>query len=181
MGTYIYVDNSNVWIEGQFHCAVKQGWASDVQYAHDSHICDNKWRYDFGKLLNVVSGYDVKNVKGAVLFGSEPPEYDTLWHKAEEAGFVLSTVKRKLGGKEKGVDTGFAVKIMKDLFGGDILPDDTVTIVAGDADYVPIAKAITDKNIKLIIAFWDNGSKELMSMAQNVINLNGQIDEITLS
>jgi len=40
MGKCIYVDNSNVWIEGKYHSAVAKGMVADVYEAHDNKICD---------------------------------------------------------------------------------------------------------------------------------------------
>lgn len=43
MGKCIYVDNSNVWIEGKYHSAVTKGMVADVYEAHNSKICDMPW------------------------------------------------------------------------------------------------------------------------------------------
>lgn len=44
MGYYVFVDNSNVWIEGKYASAVKKGMVSDICTAHDRKISDNSWK-----------------------------------------------------------------------------------------------------------------------------------------
>ena len=74
MGKCVYVDNSNVWIEGKYHSAVSKGMVADVYEAHDNRICDMPWAYDFGKLLNIVCDGDISDIKRAVLYGSRPTD-----------------------------------------------------------------------------------------------------------
>jgi hypothetical protein len=50
MTLYVYVDNSNLWIEGMRISAVRRGMATSLQDAMDRHITDHTWTYDFGKL-----------------------------------------------------------------------------------------------------------------------------------
>lgn len=45
MGYYVFVDNSNVWIEGKYAFAVKKGMVSDICTAHDRKISDNSWKF----------------------------------------------------------------------------------------------------------------------------------------
>ena len=46
MGKCVYVDNSNVWIEGKYHSAVAKGMVADVYEAHSppyrSHSCADR-------------------------------------------------------------------------------------------------------------------------------------------
>ncbi len=178
MGKHIYVDNSNVWIEGKYHSAVHKGIIGDVDDAHANKLCDMQWRYDFGKLLLTVAG-DVASIKKAVLFGSKPPYNDSLWNTAESVGFEVKTLDRNAGGKEKGVDTGFVVRIMTDLYGKNIEDDDEFVIVAGDADYIPVVEAIKSRNLKVMIAFWNNIANGLKEKADEFVDLNLHMDEIS--
>src|SRR6266446_2464780 len=56
VATYLYVDNSNVWIEGMHVSAVAKGLAPDIRTAQEQKICDHGWSYDFGKLLKFAGG-----------------------------------------------------------------------------------------------------------------------------
>ncbi len=53
MGLFVYVDNSNVWIEGQRVSAVAKGMAPDIWTAMNASICDHTWSYDFGRLYDL--------------------------------------------------------------------------------------------------------------------------------
>ena len=94
MGKCVYVDNSNVWIEGKYHSAVAKGMVADVYEAHDNKICDMPWAYDFGKLLDIVCCGDISDIKRAVLYGSRPTDNDSLWNAAKKAGFEVFTPTR---------------------------------------------------------------------------------------
>lgn len=50
MANFLYVDNSNVWIEGMHVAAVEHGMAPDIWAAQEQRICDTSWRIDFGRL-----------------------------------------------------------------------------------------------------------------------------------
>ena len=129
---FIYLDNSNVWIEGRYHSAVSNGTACDVQEAHDMGIYDMNWRHDFGKLIEVASESNVMSVMAAVMVGSRPPEKDSLWKTAEAAGFKTEIMDRNSAGREKGIDSKFVIKIMEDLLTGKIGEKDCVVIGVGD-------------------------------------------------
>ena len=74
MANYLYVDNSNVWIEGMRVSAVANGIASDLWTAIDNRIVDYNWKIDFGKLHEFAGGEEIGQ---AVLYGSRPPANDT--------------------------------------------------------------------------------------------------------
>ena len=72
MLTYTYVDNSNVFIEGQRVSAVKLGLARNIWEATQNRIVDHQWQLDYGKLHQFVCG-DRSEIGGAKLWGSPPP------------------------------------------------------------------------------------------------------------
>ena len=74
MSYFVFVDNSNVWIEGKFVAGVKNGWAANIFEAHQKRAQDDSWRIDFGKLLAFVTDNHTADVKRAILYGSKPPE-----------------------------------------------------------------------------------------------------------
>ena len=78
MANYLYVDNSNVWIEGMHVSAIESGMAPDIWTALEHKICDHNWKIDFGKLYSFAGG-DKSQVARAALFGSRPPANDSLW------------------------------------------------------------------------------------------------------
>lgn len=62
MSYYIFVDNSNVWIEGKFASAVNKKWVHNMYEAHKQNAQDQSWRIDFGKLLNFVTDGKVEDI-----------------------------------------------------------------------------------------------------------------------
>jgi hypothetical protein len=88
MANLLYVDNSNVWIEGMHVAAYKSGMATDVWTAVKGNICYHSWKIDFGKLFSFAGG-DKKEVRKAALFGSKPPKNDSLWSAAERNGLEV--------------------------------------------------------------------------------------------
>ena len=102
MSYFVFVDNSNVWIEGKVASAVAKGWAPNTYAAHASKIEDSAWRIDFGKLLSFVTDGNVTDIKHAILFGSKPPLHDSLWNAMEKAngvynaGIIVSPASQKL-------------------------------------------------------------------------------------
>ena len=91
MNKHLFVDNSNVWLEGMKVSAVAKGMAPDVFHASEYRITDPSWRIDFGKLYQALNGTTIVQ---ACLYGSTPPPNDSLWEKARQAGFHVHTFER---------------------------------------------------------------------------------------
>ena len=100
MANFLYVDNSNVWIEGMHVAAVESGRAPDIWTALEHKICDYTWKIDFGKLFTFAGG-EKPQVARAVLFGSRPPKNDSLWDAARINGFEVIVHDRNIQNKEK--------------------------------------------------------------------------------
>lgn len=178
MGYYVFMDNSNVWIEGKYASAVKKGMATDILDAHNKKMCDNSWKLDFGKLLSTVVDGKLTEVKEAVVIGSKPTQKDSLWKAMETAGFTVKTHQRNQANKEKKVDTGI-VQYINDTLYEKSSEGDIFVLVMGDKDYVPVVETIERKNRQVVIAFWDNVAGELIAAASNYMNLNDKFEEIT--
>lgn len=179
MGYYVFVDNSNVWIEGKFASAVRKGIAKNINEAHENKICDNSWKLDFGKLLNCVVKGNIADVKSAIIVGSKPTQKDSLWKAMETAGFTVETQQRNASNKEKKIDTGIVQKINRKLY-KESEENDTFILVLGDSDYAPVIKDIKEENRKVRVAFWDNAAGEIVSEADEYLNLNDYFEEISL-
>src|ERR1700730_15336553 len=113
MANYLYVDNSNVWIEVMHVSAVEKGLAPNIWTAQEHKICDQSWSYDFGKLLKFAGG-EGAHIGRAVLYGSRPPANDSLWKMAERVGFQVIVFDRHEKHKEKEVETSIAVAMTED-------------------------------------------------------------------
>jgi hypothetical protein len=179
MSKYVYIDNSNVWIEGRRAAAVEHGMAFDIWEATENGIFDRDWKYDFGKLLELVGGKK-NGVKRAVLFGSRPPQNDSLWEAARQRGFDVVVEDRNVQGREKKIDTGVSVQMMGDSY--ELVQDkaeDEMILVAGDKDYVPAVKHIVNRGIRVTVCFWDHAASELKDAASDFVSLNPYISAFT--
>jgi len=179
MAKYVYVDNSNVWIEGRRVSAVLRDMAYDVWDAANNNIVDLEWKYDFGKLLELVGGKK-NGLKKAYLFGSRPPQNDSLWEAAKQGGFEVVVEDRNVQNKEKKIDTGIAVRMMEDSY--ECIEDksvDEMVLVAGDKDYVPVIHSIAKRGIRVVVYFWEHAATELKEHAAEFVSLNKLIGEIT--
>lgn len=172
MATFVYVDNSNVWIEGMHLAAVKAGMASDLNDAQKNNICDYSWSYDFGKLLNFAGG-NLADIKRAKLFGSKPPLNDSLWRAAEAQGFEVVTEDRNYyTNKEKKIDSGICTAIMEDSYELMTPGQDEVILVAGDRDYVPTIESLKRRGITFSVCFWDHAAREVKDVVDKFYSLN---------
>ena len=176
MSSFVYVDNSNIWIEGRFVSAVKRGFARDIFDAHKRNICDTSWSYDFGKLLQFAGGQS-EDISKATLFGSRPPKNDSLWTAAEAKGFTVVTEDRNFfTNKEKKIDSGICTMIMEDSFTIIKPRVDEVVLVAGDRDYVPTVESLKKRDINFILCFWEHAARELLEVSDRFFTLNPYLE-----
>jgi len=182
---YIYVDNSNLYIEGRRVSAVAQGLGRDMIDAMNNDILDHGYTISFGKLHEFLCGQDHRQIKRAALFGSRPPPNDGIWRFAEQAGFELHLEDRNYANKEKKIDTGIATLITKDAYKSagyrNGKPgEDTFVLVAGDADYVPTIKELREDGFRVEVVFWNHASRELREVASKFIGLDRYLDNLRL-
>lgn len=179
MASFVYVDNSNVWIEGMHVSAVVRGIAPDLFAAQDNNICDQSWRIDFGRLLQFAGGEE-SEIGKAVLYGSRPPPNDSLWKAAEAEGFEVVVHDRNIRGKEKKIDTNIATDIVADSYELMEPGRDDIVLVAGDSDYVPTVERLTSRGLVFTIVFWDHAARELKESANRFVSLNRYLDHLKL-
>jgi uncharacterized LabA/DUF88 family protein len=155
MANLLYVDNSNVWIEGMHVAAFAKGLAPNIWAAVNGNLCDYGWKLDFGKLFAFAGG-EKKNVRKATLFGSRSAKNATLWNVANH---------------EKKVDTDIVATMIEDSY--EILkPGDEITLVSGDSDYVPAIEKLKKRGIPVHVIFWSHAARELKNSATSFTELN---------
>lgn len=179
MAELIYVDNSNLWIEGMRVAAIESGKAASLQHSIANKICDYDWKYDFGKLLYLAGG-EQKNIKRAVLFGSRPPKNDSLWQLAQAKGFEPITYDRNAANKEKKIDTDITATVLEDSY--EIYqPGDNITLIAGDGDYIPLIEKLHKRKISIHVMFWAHASREIKdAVGDKFFNLNPYLNTIRI-
>ena len=151
MTVYVYIDNSNIWIEGKKIAAGLHGRDMGERY-----------RIDFGRLLREVSGGRV--IYSARLYGSRPPPADSVWKAAETLGIRPTILDRNKQNKEKGVDAELLLDAGETL--SETPVHETMVLVAGDGDYVPLCERIGRRGWKAEVHFWDNAAVKLQKSAE---------------
>lgn len=175
MGNLLYVDNSNVWIEGMHIAAVASGLAPDIWTAQSERITD-RYTIDFGKLYEFAGGHTSQVVR-AVLYGSRPPPADSLWHAAQFKGFEVIVYDRNVANREKKIDTKIATDITADSYRL-VKVGDEITLVAGDRDYVPVAEEVRSRDIPFHVVFWGHAAAELKAAASSFTNLDPYLEHL---
>jgi hypothetical protein len=87
---FIFVDNSNVWIEGK-----KASGRSRTPQVPSNYY----YRIEYGRLLTHVLG---TRALGDIprLYGSEPPPNDSVWESIRSRGFDVQVFKRVIPGTQ---------------------------------------------------------------------------------
>jgi uncharacterized LabA/DUF88 family protein len=178
VANFLYVDNSNVWIEGMHVAAAVRGLAPDVWSAVTNKICDYSWKMDFGKLHEFAGGDEIGR---AVLYGSRPPANDSLWTIAKKKGFEVVVHDRNVANREKKIDTTITRDITKDSYERMKPGIDEVTLVAGDGDYMPVVEDLMARGFRFDVAFWDHANHEIKAACSKFISLNQWLDHLALA
>lgn len=173
----LYLDDSNVFIEGKKVSAVRKGLAKDINDAANRKIKDETYRLDFGRLIEITCGYD--SVTTAKFYGSRPPKNDSVWEAAKQHGFQLNIFDRSKYGKEKKVDTTIVRDITVDIL-RNLKPDtDMIVLVSGDADFAPAVDLAKKEGFHFKVAYWGHCSYELRKIASEFLNLNPHLNDLT--
>lgn len=176
MAELVYVDHSNVYIEGKRVQAVAAGLAPSMREAGSNGILDHGFRLDFGRLRCFVAGRDRRCIKRCVLFGSEPTPAGGLWNHARQAGFEVVLETRTAQNREKKIDTGIVAAMARDAYTIADPVADTITLVAGDADFVPVVRLLVDDGFCVHVAFWQHAARELRSCCSCFVPLDPVLD-----
>jgi uncharacterized LabA/DUF88 family protein len=177
MTHWVYVDNSNVWIEGQRVSALRSGLATDIWDAMRRRIVDPTWTYDFGELYKLACP-DHEKFGRTALFGSTPPSTDSIWDMARREGFEVLLFPRNSQNREKQVDTSIGTMIVEDSFIY-MKPGDTVVLLAGDGDFVPPLHSVRSRGFTVKQMFWSHGSKMLREEADEFVDLDPYFGQLS--
>lgn len=144
-GIWIFVDNSNIWIEAKkLMSRVKNFMTSE----------DPRVRIDVGKLADVIASG--RPVAQGFLYGSVPPLVDSVWKKIEEKGWKVCTKQRSvITGREKQVDAQLITDVTELAIETPIHKRTTIVLVTGDADVIPaLDKVIKKEPWKIEVFTW---------------------------
>lgn len=180
MALFVYVDNSNLWIEGMRVSAVKKGMAASALDAMNRKVTDHDWAYDFGRLYGAICP-EAAQIGRSSLFGSRPPANDSMWKLAEHAGFEVRVYDRNFANKEKEVDSAITTTMLEDSFQHmNARRNDRVVLVAGDRDYVPPIESIRKRGFPTTVVFWSHATaRDLRAAAYEHVALDSLFEHIT--
>lgn len=167
-GLHLFIDNSNVYIEGQ-------RVAREAFHYDDPLVL--RFRISFGGLLEFIRRE--RKLEEAVLVGSRPPPNDALWQKLRTLGIDARIFDRSIyTRKEKRVDAEMTNAIRDTL--EDNPEPGTIALVAGDADYVPTLERCLKKQWTVELYFWDQAASALKQLeGVTFIDLAAGFEEIT--
>lgn len=174
MTSYVYLDNSNLYIEGCRLEAVKNGFEVNIFEAMNNGTVDHDWKMDYGRLYDFFCDKD----SVARLWGSPPPG-DSFWQMVERRGWQVKIFERNLQNKEKKVDVAIAHAMTKDAYTVVNKETDDLTLVAGDKDFVPVVEDLVKEGFKVDVAFWGHAAAELRKAATKFINLDDHHGHVT--
>ncbi|RIB03074.1 hypothetical protein C2G38_819159 [Gigaspora rosea] len=148
---YVFVDNSNVFIEGKYAIAEleKLGTFDNKRRAP----CFNQFRIDHGKLLTTIQG-NRKLGDAPVIVGSRPPPNDSLWRSVREQGYDAMVYDRNIENREKKVDVALAHTMSKVIL---TKSPGILALVSGDNDFEPIVTIARKSNWIVETWFWKMG------------------------
>jgi len=164
MSVYIFCDNSNIYIEGQWAAGRADGMRGP----------NTEFRIDYGQLLMVCA--DNRRVAQAKLYGSVPPPNDSLWRAMEKQGWDVKTIQRNQADKEKGLDIEIALDMYE--LSREVTPPATMVLLAGDGDYQTLIPRLQAKGWKVEIAFYENVALSIKTLADRFVSLETRLHEI---
>ena len=75
---------------------------------------------------------------------------------------------RNVKNREKKIDTDIVATMMEDSFTILDVATDEMTLVAGDADYVPAIEKLRKRGITFHVVFWSHAARELRDAASKI-------------
>lgn len=162
---HLFVDNSNVLIEGR-----RLSYAKRYAGGRRGTQVDDNYEIDWGKFLYLIKAKGNRLLATVpTLYGSRPPPDDTVWQQIRDEGFDVRVFDRNIRDKEKGVDMEMGMDVVERLF--EVAEPATLVLAAGDADFKGIAERAQRKGWAVEVWFWGNAAVE-MKGAATYVNLD---------
>lgn len=154
---WIYVDDSNIWIEAKKLASKKKGFKTPE---------DHRVRIEIGVLTDVVAAG--RRVAQGFLYGSEPPAIDSVWKKIQQKGWCVDKKKKSHKGKEKMVDAQLVADVTEKACTTPEEKRTTIILITGDADAIPaINKVLEYRGWKIEVYMWEHSmSSELKKLSK---------------
>ena len=156
---WIFLDNSNIWIEAKKYIAMSKGLLAKE---------DPRVRIEFGNLIDVIA--KDRKIAECFLFGSEPPQVDSVWKKGEENGFKVFTDLKSGSGQEKKVDVRLCIEVLTTVHNCNRKQKTkgTIVLATGDADFIPLVEKILKDGWKVEVVTWEHAlSHEFLQLEED--------------
>jgi len=177
MANFVYVDNSNLWIEGQRVSAVVKGLAPNIWSAIARNILDPLWRIDWRKLYEFTGA----ECERAYLYGSRTSANASIWENAEKVGFKPVTYDRSAANREKKVDNRIDCDIIEHSYELMRPGADQVIIVSGDGDFTCVTEKLVKRGFNVEVFSWNHTmSCDLKQAASKFVSLDQWLDYLAL-
>lgn len=171
---HLFVDNSNVLIEGRRFAEMKRKGRARL-----SPFTDGSYEIDWGKFLYVVKEKDSRALAEIpILYGSRPPPNDSVWQRIKDDGFDVKVFDRNIRNKEKGVDMEMGMDMSDRLH--DAKAPQTIVIAAGDADFLPVVKRAQSRGWRVEAWFWSNAATDLKAAVNRFCPIDDHFDFLRL-
>jgi uncharacterized LabA/DUF88 family protein len=183
-GYFCFLDNSNLLHEGQRLAGLRRGWARDIWEAQLRNILDPSWRLSYqalGAALQAVVGRIVQpHAFASFSTTCDPVASQTVQQALRQAGWRTHVLTRVPGRKEKGVDVELAATMAYVAATEVDRNRAAVCLIAGDADYVPAVRLLTERGYRVTVSFWGHAAAELKRVATEFIDLDPWYNDISL-
>ena len=178
MSRFIYLDNSNLFIEARKLAAVQKGIVGSMKEAQALRATDNTYNLDYARLLGLLAGD--QEIGRAVLFGSKVTSDNAIWAHMEAAGWEVFSFERNFKNKEKKIDIAVVTEIMLDAFKHVNRERDQVLLVAGDSDYLPAVFRLREEGFVVLVYFWGQAAHELKEVATEFLCMDDYLADLEL-
>jgi len=101
-----------------------------------------------------------------------------LWAAAERKGLEVIVYDRNVANHEKKIDTDIVATMIEDSYEILKIGEDEMTLVAGDADYLPAIEKVRRRGIPVHVVFWGHASRELRAIAKKFVNLDPYLEHL---
>ncbi|VUC28785.1 unnamed protein product [Clonostachys rosea] len=167
---HVYIDNSNLWIQGQ------------EMYAkvHNQPVPNPKWRFHFGKVKALLTresqlSLDQFNYELKVnLYASTPPQVETVWTSMESEDVRVKIFpKSSITNREKEVDVRLAIDAVEKATEASYTGEHCVfMIVSGDRDLFQAVERIIKRGFEVHVWSWKNSLTKVYDQPRKGLHVN---------
>lgn len=152
---HLFVDNSNVKIEGQrVHYARRHNGGVRCE------LTDNTYEIDWGKFVHLVRSRGNRPLaQSPYLYGSRPPPDDSVWKEIRQEGYEVVLFDRNGRNQEKCVDNELGMDVAERTIL--VKPPATIVIAAGDEDFRGAVARAKDRGWEVEVWFWGHANQKL--------------------